>query len=84
MKNTTLADLVINARNAGQKAFATQDTLAQQSLKLEEFAASGFDRADFPTWENAFNAELEMLAAFSRQDSPATTAAKKAAAAAAQ
>ena len=80
-KPTTLADLVINARNAGQKAFAADDILAQQSIKLEEFAASGFDRADFPTWENSFNGELEMLGAFSKQDSPATIAAKKLAAA---
>jgi|GEM_PF-3965944 len=79
-KPTTLADLVIHARNSGQKAFAAEDVLAQQSVKLEEFAASGFDRADFPTWEHSFNAEMEMLGAFSKQDSPATIAAKKAAA----
>ena len=82
MKSTTLADIVINARNVAQKAFASKDTLAQQSVKLEEFAASEFDRADFPTWENAFNAELEMLGVFSKQDSPATKAAKIAASAA--
>ena len=78
-KTVSLADLVINARNSGQKAFAAADPLAQQSVKLEEFTASGFDRADFPTWESAFNAELEMLGVFSKQDSPATVAAKKAA-----
>ena len=83
-KPTTLADIVIHARNAGQKAFGAEDILAQQSIKLEEFAASGFDRADFPTWENSFNAEVEMLTVFSKQDSPATQAAKKAAVAAAQ
>ena len=79
-KPTTLADIVIHARNAGQKAFGAEDILAQQSIKLEEFAASGFDRADFPTWENSVNAELEMLGVFSKQDSPATIAAKKQAA----
>ena len=77
---TTLADLVVSAQAAAQKAFTANDTLAQQSLKLEEFAASGFDRADYPTWENAFNAQLEMLQNFSKQDSPATIAAKKQAA----
>ena len=77
MKTTTLADLIINARNAAQKAFATTDSLAQQSAKLEEFTVTGFDRADFPTWENAFNAELDMLGVFSKQPSPATTAAAK-------
>ena len=80
MLNTKLSDLVVSAQAAAQKAFTANDTLAQQSLKLEEFAASGFDRADFPTWENAFNAQLEMLQNFSKQDSPATIAAKKAAA----
>ena len=80
MLNTKLSDLVVSAQAAAQKAFTANDTLAQQSLKLEEFAASGFDRADFPTWENVFNAQLEMLQNFSKQDSPATIAAKKAAA----
>ena len=80
MLNTKLSDLVVSAQSAAQKAFTANDTLARQSLKLEEFAASGFDRADFPTWENAFNAQLEMLQNFSKQDSPATIAAKKAAA----
>lgn len=81
-KTTTLADLVISAQAAAQKAYKAQDTLAQQSIKLEEFAASGIDREDYPTWENSFNAQLEMLTAFSKQDSPATAAAKKKAAAA--
>jgi hypothetical protein len=80
MLNTKLSELVVSAQAAAQKAFTANDTLAQQSLKLEEFAASGFDRADYPTWENAFNAQLEMLQNFSKQDSPATTAAKKQAA----
>ncbi len=79
--SVTLADLVVSAQAAAQKAFPANDTLAQQSLKLEEFTASGFDRADYPTWENAFNAQLEMLQNFSRQDSPATIAARRQAAA---
>jgi len=83
MKYTTLAAIVVSAQAAAQKAFAAADALAQQSIKLEEFAATGFDRADYPTWENSFNSQVEMLAAFSTQDSPATKAAKKAAAAAA-
>jgi hypothetical protein len=80
MLNTKLSELVVSAQAAAQKAFTANDTLAQQSLKLEEFAASGFDRADYPTWENAFNVQLEMLQNFSKQDSPATIAAKKQAA----
>ena len=81
MKNATLAEIVVSAQAAAQKAFAAADSLAQQSIKLEEFAASGFDRADYPTWENSFNAQVDMLQAFSQQDSPATKAAKVAAAA---
>lgn len=77
---TTLADLVVSAETAALKAFAAKDNLAKQSLKLEEFAASSFDRGDFSTWENSFNARLEMLTVFSREDSPATKAAKLAAA----
>jgi hypothetical protein len=81
MKNATLADIVVSAQAAAQKAFAGEDVLAQQSIKLEEFAATGFDRADYPTWENSFNSQVDMLKAFSVQDSPATTAAKRQAAA---
>ena len=80
MLNTKLSELVVSAQAAAQKAFTANDTLAQQSLKLEEFAVSGFDRADYPTWENAFSAQLEMLQNFSKQDSPATQLAKIAAA----
>lgn len=83
MKTATLADLIVHARNAAQKAAASKEPFEQQTVKLAEFTASGFDRADFPTWENAFRAELEMLDVFGKQDSPATQAAKKAAAAAA-
>lgn len=81
--STTLADLVISARLAAQKAFALKEPFAQQSLKLDEFKAGGFDAGDFPTWETAFNSELEMLGHFSKQPSPATEAANKAAALAA-
>jgi hypothetical protein len=80
MQTTTLADLVVSAQAAALKARDAKDQLALQSIKLEEFAASGFDRADFPTWENSFNGQIEMLTAFGQQDSPATAAAKKAAA----
>jgi hypothetical protein len=81
MTNTTLAQLVLSAQAAANEAAAAPDTLGQQSLKLAKFSEATFDRADFPTWENAFNAQLEMLSNFSKQDSPATIAAKKAAAA---
>ena len=80
--NTTLAQLILSAQAAAQKTLAAPDMLAQQSIKLEEFAMANFDRSDFSTWENAFNAQLEMLQNFSKQDSPATTAAKRQAAAA--
>jgi len=80
MKNATLADIVISAQASAIKAKAATDSLGQQSIKLEEFAATGFDRADYPTWENSFNAQVEMLTVFGQQDSPATAAAKKAAA----
>ena len=59
------------------------DALAVQTIKLEEFALSGIDRADFQTFESSFNAQLDMYQAFSKQDSPATLASKKAAQAAA-
>jgi hypothetical protein len=71
----TLADLVINARLAAQNAFNITDPLARQTAKLEGFKAAGFESRDFPTWENAFYAELEMLTTFSRQPSPAAAAA---------
>ena len=79
MKNTTLAELVLSAQAAANEAAAAPDTLGQQSLKLAKFSEAGFDRADFPTWENAFNQQLEMNQVFGKQDSPATAAAKKAA-----
>lgn len=77
MKTTTLADLVTSAQTAANKAFVAADVLARQTIKLEEFAVANFDRGDFATWENAFNAQIDMLQAFSQQDSPATIAAKK-------
>jgi hypothetical protein len=86
MKTTSLADLVASAQAAANKAFApnadgsAKDALAVQTLKLEEFATANFDRLDFANWENAFFAQLEMLVNFSKQDSPATKAAKLAAA----
>jgi len=80
---TTLADLVLSAQAAANKAVSAPDQLARESIRLEEFAASGFDRADYLTWLNAFNAQLDMLTMFSTQDSPATTLAKRQAAVAA-
>ena len=82
MNKTTLADLVLSAQSAATKAHAIITALEQQTVKLQSFTASGFHADDFPTWENAFHAQLEMLATFSRQPSPATAAAKAAAPAA--
>ena len=82
--NTTLAAIVLSAQAAANKAVAAPDQLARESIRLEEFNAAGFDRADYLTWLNAFNAQLDMLVMFATQDSPATAAAKKAAAIAAQ
>lgn len=82
--NTTLAELVLSAQAAANKAQSAPDQLGRESIRLEEFAASGFDRADYLTWLNGFNAQVDMLDMFTRQDSPATTAAKKAAALAAE
>jgi hypothetical protein len=80
MKTTTLAEIILSAQSAARKAFEARTALARKTLALEEFNTAGFDPADFETWENAFNAQLEMLTHFSKQDSPATIAAKKAAA----
>ena len=73
----TLADLILNARNAAQKAFSEPSQLAAQLTKLDQFKSSGFAALDFSTWENAFNTEMDMLTAFSKQPSPATAAAAK-------
>lgn len=80
MLNTKLSEIVVSAQAAALKAHAAADLLAQQTIKLEEFSTANFDRGDFATWENAFHAQLEMLGNFSKQDSPATIAAKKQAA----
>ena len=80
MTNTTLKDIVLNAQAAANEAAAAPDQLGQESVKLAKFSESGLDRADYPTWCNAFSAQAEMLQNFAKQDSPATTAAKKAAA----
>lgn len=81
MLNTTLADIVTSAQLTGQKVFKAQDLLAAESIKLEDFATTGFDRADYPTWEHSVDSQVETLKAFSVQPSPATVAARKAAAA---
>jgi hypothetical protein len=88
MKTTTLAELVVSAQLAANKAAApnadgtVKDLMAIETLRLEEFANTGFDREDYSTWQNTFLNQLEMHVNFGKQDSPATTAAKKAAAAA--
>ena len=48
---TTLADLVLSAQAAANKAFEAKDPLGRRTVALEEFSASGLDRADFPNWE---------------------------------
>ena len=78
-----LAQIVLAAQAAANKAATAADPLAMQTIKLEEFAVASIDRADFGTFENSFIAQLEMILAFSKQDSPATAAAKRAAQAAA-
>lgn len=79
MKTTTLAEIVISAQAAAQKALGAPDSLARQSVKLAEFEASGHDRLDFPNWENAFNTHLDLLTALGRQESEGTKAARRAA-----
>lgn len=76
MKNTTLADIVLSAQAAANEAFHAADDLQRQKIKLEKFELAEHDRADFPAWESSFNAQLEMLGSFARQDSPATRAAR--------
>jgi hypothetical protein len=80
MNNVTLAQLVIAAQAAANKvaALPTQDALTVQTVKLEEFATAGFDRADFANFENAFNTQLDLVKTLGTQDSPATKAAKAA------
>lgn len=82
--NTTLADLVLSAQAAANKAQSAPDQLGRERIRLDEFTASGFDSRDYLTWLGAFNTQVDMLDMFTRQDSPATTAAKKAAALAAE
>jgi hypothetical protein len=84
MQNTTLKDLVLNAQAAANEAASASDQLGRDAVALAKFNESGFDRADYPTWMNAFNTQLQIHDAFAKQDSPATAAAKKAAAASAK
>lgn len=79
---TTLADIVLSAQAAANKAHGLGNALQRLEVKLAEFRAGEFDFEDFQTWENAFNGQLEMLDHFSKQPSPAVVvAAKKVAAA---
>ena len=74
MKSCTLADIVISAQFAAQKAFAVAEASVREKIKRAEFAASGFDRAHYPSWESAFNAQLRLLAAFGKPAHPAIVA----------
>lgn len=76
MKNTSLAEIVLSAQAAANEAYGAADSLQRQRIKLEKFELAEHAPADFPTWETSFNNQLDMLAAFSKQDSPATRAAK--------
>jgi len=80
MQNTTLKDLILSAQAAANEAAAATDQLGRDAVALAKFSESGFDRADYPTWLNSFGAQLEIHQVFGKQDSPATAAAKKAAA----
>ena len=80
MKTATLADIVTSAQAAANEAFAAPNDFSRQQLKLAKFSETGFDAADFGNWESSFNAQLDMLATFSKQPSVATAAAQKAAA----
>ncbi|MGA2243816.1 MAG: hypothetical protein ABSH48_02360 [Verrucomicrobiota bacterium] len=80
MTNTTLKDLVLSAQAAANEAAAAPDQLGLESVKLAKFSESGLDRLDYPTWCNSFDSQVQMIQVFGKQDSPATTAAKKAAA----
>ena len=80
---STSKDIVLSAQAAANEAASAPDQLGSESVKLAKFSESGLDRADYPTWSNAFTSQAEMLQNFAKQDSPATIAAKKAAAVAA-
>jgi len=80
MINTTLKDLVLSAQAAANEAAAAPDALGRESVKLAKFSESGLDRLDFETWCDSFNNQIEIHQVFGKQDSPATVAAKKAAA----
>lgn len=84
MKNTTLADIVLSAQAAANEAAALKASGFEiQQHKLTKFMEAEFDRADYPNWEQCFNNQIGLLEAWSKQDSPATHAAKLAATAAA-
>jgi hypothetical protein len=71
-----LAQLIQSAQSAANKAHEVIELLDKAAIKLNEFHQSGLAKADFPTWEQHFNAQLDLLAHFAKQETPATTAAK--------
>ena len=77
MLTTTLADLVVHAQKAANTAHAAATVLEQQTAKIQAFTDSGFHAADFQTWESAFQSQIQMLEAFTKQPSPAAAAAAK-------
>jgi len=79
--NTTLFDLNQSAATAAVTALG-KDALATESLKLEAFTASAFDRADFSQWQAYFTNHVANYTSLQAQPSPATKAANIAAAAA--
>ena len=63
----TLAQITLAAQSAANSALtanaagAVADDLGQQTIKLEAFALSGIDRADFSTFESAFNSQIAAI-----------------------
>jgi hypothetical protein len=73
--NTTLFDLNQSAATAAVTALG-KDALATESLKLEAFTASAFDRADFSQWQAYFTNHVANYTSLKAQPSPATKAAE--------
>lgn len=55
MASKTKYDLLVSAEAAAVKSMNATDNLQVQTLKLAEFAGSGFGEADYDDWESYFN-----------------------------
>ena len=80
VKNLTQADIILSAQAAALKAHPLKNELQVQTLKLEEFALTGFTEEDYAMWENAFMRQVEDIKTFSKFDAPSVMAAKRLAA----